>query len=271
MLSDTGTVSLWLYGSFIVITIIGMIIAYVVMLKGKIDAGKLDKMIELFKYAIVTVGLGTVAFIVTDLFKERDQDLKELDYFDKYVDEVKKADGIEERVRLVKYLSVVAPSGEIKRSWEEYYRIVEQEYREYLVLKAEEYLKEQSLGDTSGFTVNLEEQVQKMKDQMVLKAAEGPLVSVSSQSDKPTIYIQYCNSQDKDLMLSVQQNFLGNSWKAPGIELVTTGCDNTIRYFHDEDRALADQANALLNGRYTIKKVSLRAPKGQIELWAGGF
>jgi len=268
MLSDTGTVSLWLYGSFIMITIIGMIIAYLVMLKGKIESGKLDKMIELFKYAIVTVGLGTVAFIVTDLFKERDQDLKELDYFDKYVEEVKKADGLEERVRLVKYLAIVAPSGEIKRSWQEYYRVVEAEYREYLVLKAEEFLAEQPLFDTSNLTVNIEDQVKKMKDQSILNAAEKPLVSSTGQAEKPTIYIQYCDSGNRSLMTSVQQTFLSNSWKAPGIELVNSGCDNTIRYFHDEDRALADQANTLLNGQYTIKKVSIRAPKGQIELWA---
>jgi hypothetical protein len=107
-----------------------------------------------------------------------------------------------------------------------------------------------------------------MKDQSILKAAERPLVSGAGQVAKPTIFIQYCDSRNKSLMTTVQQTFMSNSWKAPGIELVNSGCDNTIRYFHDEDRVLADQANTLLNNKYVIKKVSLRAPKGQIELWA---
>jgi hypothetical protein len=269
MLANTGNVSLWLYGSFIIITIIGMVVAYFVMLKGKIEAGKLDKMIELFKYAIVTVGLGTVALIVTDQFKERDQDLKELDYFDKYVDEVKRADSLQERVRLVKYLSIVAPSGEIKKSWEEYYKVVDTEYRQYLVLKAEKIITEQTSFDKSKDESTVEELVQKIKDQSILNAAERPLVSDAVPAGKPTIYIQYCDSRNKALMISIQKTLLDNSWKAPGIELVRTGCDNTIRYFHDEDRELADQANSLLNNKYLIKKVSLRAPKGQLELWAG--
>ena len=268
MLSNTGNISLLLYGSFIIITIVGMIVAYRVMLKGTIEEGKLAKMIELFKYAIVTVGLGTVAFIVTDLFKEREQDLKELDYFDKYVDEVKKADGIEERLRLVKYLSIVAPSGEIKRSWEEYYKVVSDEYREYLVLKAEEMLSEQVVYDSVNFISDVEDRINKIKNQSILDAGEKPLVTNSGTATKPTIYIQYCDSRNKALMTTIRQNFLSNSWKAPGIELTKIGCDNTIRYFHDEDRELADQANLMLNNKYMIKKVGLRAPKGQIELWA---
>jgi hypothetical protein len=67
-------------------------------------------MIDLFKYTIVSVAIATVSLVISDLFKERDQDVKELEYFDKYVEDVKKADGILERFQLSKYLSIVAPS-----------------------------------------------------------------------------------------------------------------------------------------------------------------
>jgi len=262
MFSNTGTVSFWLYGIFILLTLIGMIVAFRLMIKGSVEEGKLVKMIELFKYAIVTVGIGTVAFIVTNLFKERDQDLKELDYFDKYVQDVKKADGVEERLRLVKYLSIVSPSGEIKNSWQEYYQEVLNEYDEYLLLKAEEYV-----GDSLS-TLSVEERVEELDKQVKLNSFEKPLVRDNESSRKPTIYIQYCDKQNIISMREIRSRFVDNSWNTPGIELVEEGCDNSIRYFHDEDRDIANQANTLLDNKYVIKKVKLRAPKGQIELWA---
>jgi hypothetical protein len=263
MLSNTGTVSLVLYGAFIVITLVGMIVAFRLMKKGSIEEGKLSKMIDLFKYAIVTVGIGTVAFIVTDLFKEREQDLKELEYFNTYVQDVKKADGIEERLRLVKYLSIVSPSGEIKKSWQEYYKEVLKEYEEYLDLKAE-----QNAGDSmKGLTVD--ERKKAIDNQVKLNAFEKPLGGSTESPAKPTIYIQCCDKSNMLPMMKIRDMFRSNSWIAPDIELVKDGCDNSIRYFHDEDRNLAIQANALLGNSYVIKKVKLMAPKGQIELWAG--
>ncbi len=92
-------------------------------------------MIDLFKYTIISTSLATVTLVISDLFKERDQDIKELEYFHTYVNDVKKADGIYERWQLSKYLSIVSPSGELKQSWKEYFSIVDKEYKEYLSLK----------------------------------------------------------------------------------------------------------------------------------------
>ena len=57
------------------------------------------------------------------------------------------------------------------------------------------------------------------------------------------------------------------NWKAPGIEYKAVGCDNSIRYFNDEDRELANKANSLLGNLYNIKKINMVAPKGQLEVW----
>ena len=140
MLYNTGAVSFILYGLFILITIIALFVAIYYIKKGKIDIEKLDKMVDLFKYAIVTTAIATVTLIVTDLFKEREQDVKELEYFDKYVADVKKVDGIIERLQLSKYLSIVAPGGEMKRSWVNYYSEVKAEYEIYTKLKQENEL-----------------------------------------------------------------------------------------------------------------------------------
>ncbi|WP_298119099.1 SPOR domain-containing protein [Flavobacterium sp.] len=135
MLTNTGTASFILYGFFMLISIIAMILAFIYMKKDIISSEKLDKMIELFKYTIVSTCIATVTLVVSNLFKERDQDIKELEYFDKYVTDIKKADGVYERWQLSKYLSIVSPSGELRKSWEQYYSIVDKEYTEYLNLK----------------------------------------------------------------------------------------------------------------------------------------
>jgi hypothetical protein len=83
MFANTGTVSFVLYSVFIAITVIALFVAFYVILKGKVDTAKLDKMIELFKYAIVTVAIATITLIISNLFKEREQDVKELEYFDR--------------------------------------------------------------------------------------------------------------------------------------------------------------------------------------------
>ena len=263
MLSNTGTVSLWLYGIFILIALIGMIVAFWLMKKGAIDEGKMAKMVELFKWTILTVGIGTVAFIVTNLFKEREQDLKELEYFNKYVEDVKKADGLEERLRLVKYLSIVSPSGTIKESWQAYYEVVLKEYEEYLELKAQQYT-----GD-SLMQMTVEERIEAIDKQVKLNAFQRPLSGREGEAAKPLIYIQYCNREQAPRMREIRTMFLDHSWNAPGIDLVEGGCDNTIRYFHDDDYELAQQANRLLEKKYVVRKVALRAPRGQVELWVG--
>jgi hypothetical protein len=74
-LSNTGHVSFILYGLFIVITIAGMAIALYHIRRGIIPTDRLEKMIELFKYAIVTTAIATTTLIVSDLFKEREQDV----------------------------------------------------------------------------------------------------------------------------------------------------------------------------------------------------
>lgn len=132
MIQNTGNVALVLYGVLILGTIASLFLVFRIILKGKIDEGKLNLMVDLFKYAIVSVAIATTTMIISDLFKEREQDVKELEYFGTYVEDIKNADGIVQRYQLSKYLAIVAPSGELKKSWERYFDSVRIEYNEYL-------------------------------------------------------------------------------------------------------------------------------------------
>jgi hypothetical protein len=180
MFTNTGIVSFILYGFFIIITLIAMIVGIRLIKNGNIETSRLDKIIDLFKYSVVSVAIATVTLIISNLFKEREQDVKELEYFDKYVNDVKKADGIIERFQLSKYLSIVAPSGELKRSWNQYYDTIKVEYKEYTLLKNEK----QKLDTTKKLTEKQIIRKQNIQEQISIK--EAPLISyhISVTKDK---------------------------------------------------------------------------------------
>jgi len=266
MLANTGTVSLILYGTFIVITIVALIAAFYHIKTGDIPIDKLDKMIELFKYAIVSIAIATVTLVVADLFREREQDIRELEYFDKYVEDVKKVDGIEERLLLSKYLSIVAPSGEMKESWQIYYDTVVNEYQRYLADRAELEKLEKIETNTS---LTEEQIIKKEKAKEAINMQERPLINMNTPVRRPTIYIHYCKSEKQNEASNIRKKLIENFWNAPGIEFREKGCENTIRYFHEEDMGLANEVNTLLDNKFVIKLIEMRAPKGQIELWIG--
>nr|WP_294790009.1 hypothetical protein [uncultured Mucilaginibacter sp.] len=60
MLANTGTVSFILYGIFIIITLAGMVVAFRLIKKSPVGDVRIEKMIELFKYSVVSVAIATV-------------------------------------------------------------------------------------------------------------------------------------------------------------------------------------------------------------------
>lgn len=73
----------------------------------------------------MSVAITFSASIVNDAFREREQDIKELEVFEKYVDIVLQADSLEKRKALCEYFAAVSPEGPIKTSWENYMGVVD--------------------------------------------------------------------------------------------------------------------------------------------------
>jgi hypothetical protein len=177
------------------------------------------------------VAIGTVTLIISDAFKEREQDIKELEYFDKYAQDVKKADGITERFQLSKYLSIVAPSGEMKKSWEEYYKTVKAEYNEYLVLKKEE----KKLDTIQNPTPKEIQKIQDIKDKIISK--ESPIISTSSV-------------KESDLKIAA-------SWEKKGFYfLLNKDIENAINAFHECEKTYNSYHMAYEISNYLVKKRS---------------
>lgn len=86
-----------------------------------LEPEKIDKISELFKYTIVTIGIGTVAFIVIDTFKERDYDKDEMLVFNQYLPYITDTTAtIEKKISFCKFFSSVTPKGDLKKGWISY-------------------------------------------------------------------------------------------------------------------------------------------------------
>ncbi len=176
MIKDIGILSITLYGVLVLITVIALIIGFRSIIKGTIEPAKLDKMIDLFKYSIVSIAIATVSLTISDLFREREQDVKELEYFGKYVEDIKKVDGIQERYQLARYLAIVSPDGGLRDSWQKYYDSTLIEYQDFLKLKEEK----QRLDTTKNLSVA--ETVKKQQIDAEVHRQESPLVSYTKSN-----------------------------------------------------------------------------------------
>jgi hypothetical protein len=92
---------------------------------------------------------------------------------------------------------------------------------------------------------------------------------------KKVVYIQYSDRVNQKKAEDILHLFKDNKWVAPGVEHVNGNFSNTIKYFHDEDRELANEANRILNNQYkvvanVVQKYRNMVPKGQIEIWISG-
>ena len=137
MFANTSSLSLYLGITFIVIALIGSVAIAWVILRTAIEQAKLDKLIEIVKWFVISVAVVVGASIVSDSFKEREQDVKEIAVFDKYVTTITEADGVEKRWLLAEYFSFVAPPGELRKSWEAYKVAIKPLLDEYRKDKAE--------------------------------------------------------------------------------------------------------------------------------------
>lgn len=178
MFANTSTLSLYLGITFVVIAIIGSIAISVIILRST-DQAKLDKLIDILKWFVVSVAVVIGASIVSDSFKEREQDVKEIGVFDKYVTTITEADGIEKRWLLAEYFSFVAPPGELRDSWEAYKVAIKPALDEYRKDKAERDAlasKQQRTPEENTKLTELQKKTETQEKSLVAKGEAGEMV-----------------------------------------------------------------------------------------------
>lgn len=141
-LLNIGIISNILNISLIVIGFIGLLYYSKKIMKANNDEiAKIEKVVDLFKYTLMSVAAVTIVSIVTNLFKEREQQIKELEYFDRYVGKVIQ-ENPRERYEIAKYLSIVAPSGDFQKAWLNYFNTISTSV-EYI--KTDSLIKQQAI------------------------------------------------------------------------------------------------------------------------------
>jgi hypothetical protein len=108
------------------------------------------------------------------------------------------------------------------------------------------------------------------------RAASAILAPLSSR----VVYIQFQGTIQRAVMEKLRQRFSQTGLAAPGVERIATPFTSSVRYFHPDDRALADSAAALTRAFLRDERVNvpevpvqdlsarrLRVPRGQIEVW----
>lgn len=106
--------------------------------KGTLESNKLDKIIEIFKYSVVTSALTTVTLIISDLFKERDYDKNEMIAFNHYIPYVIDTTGtIDKKINFCKFFAAVTPKGELQEGWKTYTLYLENERDKIIAINAQ--------------------------------------------------------------------------------------------------------------------------------------
>src|SRR6476660_1068297 len=135
MFANTSLLSMYLGLGFLALTFLAALAASICIIRGSPEPPKLEKVIDLGKWFVISIALVIGASIVSDSFKEREEDLKEVEVFDKHVDTIIAADGIEKRWLLADYFSIVAPSGEIRTAWSNYKTHIQPDLDDYRASK----------------------------------------------------------------------------------------------------------------------------------------
>lgn len=274
MLQDTGKLSLLLGVSLIALSLVGIFVIYRLIKNKSLPDGGLDKLIEIGKWFMVSVAIVLATAIVNDGFRERDQDVKEMQVFDKYTTVVLEADGVEKRRLLTEYFASVSPDGRIKTAWENYKKVVEVQVKEY----RENQAKLQALTEkTTQGTATPAEKAQREVLATTVSVANQSLAAPSALAIKPRVYVHIRTEAQREQALKLVAN-LGTrvNVDVPGIERLDTGPKTTeLRYFRKVDepeaRQIAEALTALETPAAAVYVPGYEASTGirqrHYELW----
>lgn len=276
---DTGQLSLIIALFFIFISLLGVFIVVYMIKNKKIENENIDRIVEIGKWFIVSVAITLSASIINDGFKEREQDVKEMEVFDKYVSTIIMADNLEQRRALCEYFAAVSPNGQIKKSWQDYQKIVDKQLQNAAALKAkiaDIENKELDQAATAEELIKKEELINKIQaNNMSL----SPLIKKDTATAiKSRVYIHINDETQLPEMKKLQHSLQDNGFAVPGIENVKYKANipkiASVRYFNVEDKdgaqLVVDKLKEFGEANATLVYItSYSARLGHLEVWLG--
>lgn len=247
MFSDTGSLSFWLSTFFVAISLSGIIVIYLIIKNKSIENANIDKIIELGKWFILSVAITLSASIVNDGFREREQDIKEIQVFDKYTNIILEADSIEKRRLLCEYFASVSPEGPIKKSWEKYKIVIDRHVAELREAEKQALAIAKKAEEGTASPAEIEEKARLIEKASTLNQS---LLSSATQTDlKPRVYfhIQDESQRTQAKRLADEIESRANV-VVPGVQRLDAGPAATeLRYFKSVEELEARQISSALS------------------------
>jgi hypothetical protein len=241
MFSDTGTLSFVIGIIFILMSLCGIFVIYLIIKNRSIENENIDKIIELGKWFMVSVAIAFSVSIINDAFRERDQDIKELEIFGKYTEIILDADGPAKRQLLSEYFATVSPSGPIRKSWGEYKTIVDKQSEEDKMNKEKLSMIKDKIEEGKATSEEIAEQKQLEEKTSLLNQSLMPKPDQANL--KPRVYFHI-----RDESQRTQAKQLADTLESranvvvPGVRRVGTGpSDTELRYFKSGEKQEAEQ------------------------------
>lgn len=160
------------------------------------------KIIDLAKWFIVSVVLVVVALEVNSGITNREIDIKELTFFDKYVNIVIANNNVGAKRELALFFKIVSPTENLRKRWENYYNVANQEFNEYLK-------KVDSLDEENTKVIN--SNIKSEEKEKILESITKEKLRINKQLNKEIIVTP-------DIIESIQQSNIKQNYNTANLE-----------------------------------------------------
>lgn len=205
---------------------------YRILKDKEIDDARADKFIDLGKWLFVSVAMVLGAAVISDSFKERDQDVKEMALFEKYATTFSTIEGFDVKWNMCEYFAAVAPEGQLRESWEKYKEVLNPYFKSYTNNKMLVGVLE-------------DKKIKTASETMVLKKIQADIASL----DKPFV-ISEASMNEYLIIISNDESLAGatdefNKVKANSKACIIKQNENSFITIFDRYRTQAEALDAL--------------------------
>jgi predicted phosphatase len=251
-----------------------------------IEFEKYKMKMNFFKWLLGTFAVAIMTIIINWGFKDRSVGMNEISQYDRYTTDllVLNDNPVKKRM-LAQFFATVTPSSKLKEGWQEYYAEVNKDYMKFIksdsIIRSKYYQMSKDtsqMNTTQKAKLKATETIIKQNDSIknapiIIPATFDKIISTGDAKKsilRPTVYLHYNNKDKINVVLDYQTLLKANNWIIPKTELVPAKYQNIIKYFHPEDRNLAEDINKLLSNKFRVVsnlEFGNTVPNRQLEIW----
>lgn len=231
---------------------------------------KLKLWLNFFKWAVGSVALTLIVFILNWGLRERSQGIEEITQYEKHVELVTTVENVQKRRLLAQFFMNVTASDKLKKGWLDYYQAVDKEYLAYLKSLEEEKTDAKKAGDTEKV-----KQIERKQEQLKDEGRQSPIATISPEIKGNVVYFHITDENLRNYSADFVNKLKAFNYNVVDkVEYVDVGLKgNLIKYFKVSDLTLANNVQKSLDQAGLDCEVidnthlSGRVKDGTIEVW----